>query len=175
MPKNKLRKQILEKRNSLSTEEVESRSKIIIEKLKQEKDYKKAKTVMFYVSKGNEVQTHDIIKEAIKTKKIIVPKVTDKGLICCEITDFDNMKYSCLGVLEPKGEMVCDISKIDLIIVPGIAFDKRCHRIGYGKGFYDSLLKNAKCKKIGLAYNFQIVDKIPVDEWDERVDKVISD
>ena len=173
--KRKLRKEILEKRNGLSFEDAEIKSNIILEKLKKDKDYIKAKTVMFYVSKGREVQTHGIIKEAMKTKKIIVPKVTDKGLICCELKDFDNMEFSCYGVMEPKDEITCDVSNIDLIIVPGIAFDKRGHRIGYGMGYYDNLLKNAKCKKIALAYDFQLIEKIPNDEWDIELDKVISD
>lgn len=173
--KQKLRKQLLEKRNSLSNEEAETKSRIIIEKLKKDKDYIKAKTIMFYVSKGKEVRTHEIIKEALKNKKIIVPKVHGKDLLCCELKDFDKMEYSCYGILEPAEEVTCNMSKIELIIVPGIAFDKRGHRIGYGKGYYDDLLKKTKCPKIGLAYDFQIIDKIPVDEWDIKVDKVISD
>lgn len=173
--KSRLRKELLEKRKSLGTQEAEKRSEIIIAKLLQDKDYIKSKTVMFYVSKGNEVRTQELIKQAMKTKKVIVPKVTGKGLICCELKDFENMEFSCFGILEPKEEITCDISEIDLIIVPGIVFDKSGHRIGYGNGYYDRLLKNARCKKIGLAYNFQLMDKISADAWDQRVDKVIVD
>jgi 5-formyltetrahydrofolate cyclo-ligase len=171
MDKQSLRKEILKLRNDLSKSEAESKSKIITEKLKKEGDFVKAKAVMFYISKGNEVMTPDIIIEALKTKKVFVPKVIGKGIICCEISDLNNMKPSCYGILEPDNEITCDSSKIDLIIVPGVVFDKQCHRIGYGKGYYDRLLKNAKCKKIGLAYNFQIVEQIPADDWDEKLDK----
>jgi 5-formyltetrahydrofolate cyclo-ligase len=175
MPKQKIRKEMLEKREALSIEEAERKSRIIIEKLKNDKDYIRAERVMFYMSRGKEVMTEDIIKDAFKSKKVIVPKVTDKGLICCEITDSTKMSYSCFGILEPDKEVTCDVSKLDLVVVPGVAFDKQNHRIGYGKGYYDSLLKHAKCRKIGLAYDFQIVEKIPADEWDEKLDKVISD
>ena len=106
---------------------------------------------------------------------MIVPKVTDKGLICCELKDFNHMKYSCYNILEPDGSITCDIKDIDIIIVPGIAFDRSRHRIGYGKSYYDRLLKDAKCKKIGLAYDFQIVEKIPKDKWDISLDIVITD
>lgn len=172
--KQRLRKQILEKRNSITHEEADRKSKIIIEKLKNDPDYRKAKTIMFYVSKGKEVHTHNIIN-GTKDKEIIVPKVTNKGLICCKFSSMDKMKFSCYGILEPTDELKCDIKDIDLIIVPGIAFDKRGHRIGYGVGYYDNLLKSAQCKKIGLCYNFQLIEKIPNDEWDVTVDKVITD
>jgi len=173
--KDKIRKLFLQKRNSLSIEDVEEKSRKIISKLKKDKDYIKAKTVMFYVSKEKEVNTQEIIKEALKEKKVIVPKVIGKGIVCCELKEFDKMEFSCLGILEPKEVIKCDVSKIDLIIVPAVAFDKSSHRIGYGKGYYDELLKHAKAKKLGLAYDFQIVDKIPADEWDVKVDKVITD
>ena len=165
---------MLEKREALSNEEASAKSKLIIEKLKKEKDYIKSKVVMFYASKDKEVMTHDIIKEAMKTKKVIVPKVTSNGLICCQVDDFGKMNYSCFGILEPNEEISCEVSKIDIIIVPGIAFDKKGNRIGYGKGYYDTLLKKAKCPKIALAYDFQIVPTIKTDKWDVPVDKVIT-
>jgi 5-formyltetrahydrofolate cyclo-ligase len=173
--KEKIREELIEKRNSLSYEEAERKSLIILDKLKQHPDYKNAKTVMFYVSKDKEVMTHDMIKNAIEKKKVIVPKMVDNGIVCCEVTDFDQMTFGCFGVLEPGNTMTCDLSEIDLVIVPGVAFDKEHNRIGYGKGYYDKLLKEARAKKIALAYNFQLVDSIPAEEWDIKVDEIISD
>jgi 5-formyltetrahydrofolate cyclo-ligase len=176
MNKETIRKNILEKRDALSYRDVEIRSRRITDKLKEDKDYKKAKTIMLYMSKDKEVSVQELIKDAMENKKkVIVPKVTDKGLICCEVTDFKNMKYSCFGILEPTNEIVCEVTKIDLIVVPGIGFDKTGHRIGYGKGYYDNLLKNYKGKTIGVGYDFQIVDKIPSDKWDVKVDRVVSE
>jgi 5-formyltetrahydrofolate cyclo-ligase len=175
MPKNKLRQAIFEKRKSLSLEEASERSRIIIEKLKKDEDYINSKIVMFYVSKNNEVHTHDLIKEALKEKKVIVPKVADRGILCCELSEFEKMDFGCYGILEPTDEILCNTDDIDLIIVPGIVFDNSGHRVGYGKGYYDNLLKKARCKKIGLAYDFQVIEKIPKDEWDEKMDKVITD
>jgi 5-formyltetrahydrofolate cyclo-ligase len=173
--KNQLRKRILDIRNSLNIKEMEDRSKIVIDKLKRDPDFINAHTIMFYISKGNEVNTHDIIQETTKTKKVIVPKISDKGLLCCHLSDLKKTHFDCFGILEPDDTILCDISGIDLIIVPGIVFDKRGHRIGYGKGFYDALLKQSKAKKIGLAFDFQIVEKISEDDWDIKLDKVFSD
>ncbi len=173
--KSQIRKQLIEKRNSISQSEAVAKSKIICDKLLKDPDYKKSKTIMFYISKGNEVHTNELIEKSLKTKKVIVPKIIKDGLICCEINSLSNMSQNCFGIMEPKDEIACDISSIDLIIVPGIAFDKSGHRIGFGKGYYDKLLKNAKCKKIALAYDFQILEKIPADEWDEKIDKIITD
>ncbi|MBD3163874.1 5-formyltetrahydrofolate cyclo-ligase [Candidatus Woesearchaeota archaeon] len=174
--KAKLRKAILDRRKSISQDEAEEKSRIIIRKLKQQHAYKEAGTIMFYISKGNEVSTLDIIREELekKEKKIIVPKVHGKGLLCCTLSDMDKMEYSCYGILEPEDEIICGLSDINLIIVPGIAFDSKGHRIGYGMGYYDSLLKKAASPKIALAYDFQLVEKIPADEWDIKVDKVIT-
>jgi 5-formyltetrahydrofolate cyclo-ligase len=159
----------------MNSNEVQEKSKAIIDKLKNDNDYIKAKTVMFYVSKGNEVFTHDIIKEIIGKKKVVVPKMVDHSICCCKLDDFDDMNESSLGILEPINEIKCDVSEIELIIVPGIVFDREGHRIGYGGGYYDKLLKDCNCKKIGLAFDLQIVNTIPADEWDEEMDKVISD
>ena len=170
--KEQLRKEFLNKRNDLTKEEVISKSKVIIEKLKQDSAYKNAKTIMFYVSKDNEVFTHDLIKET--DKKIVVPKMIDNKIECCKIDNFDELELGSYDILEPKECKKCNLDEIDLIIVPGIVFDKENHRIGFGGGYYDDLLKNCKCLKIGLAYEFQIIDNFPKDEWDIKVDKVVD-
>jgi 5-formyltetrahydrofolate cyclo-ligase len=175
LSKPDLRKVILEKRNKLTPDDVKTRSDIIVDKLRADFDYTSAKRIMFYASKGNEVNTHNLIKEAFKNKIVAVPKVNGEKLLVCEIMGFKELKPRNFSVLEPNSCKPLKPEELDLVIVPGVVFDKNCHRIGYGKGFYDGLLKSVKCKKIGLAYNFQIVEKIKTDEWDERLDKIISD
>ena len=174
LEKKKLREDILEKLHNISKEEKGKKVRALKEKLFSLEEFKKAECVMFYVSKGNEVHTHELIKEALKEKKVIVPKVSDKGILCCELNDFNKMHFDCYGILEPDDTITCDPSEIDLIIVPAIVFDKRGYRIGHGNGYYDSILNKTRGKKIGLAYDFQIVDKIPEDEWDIKVDKVVT-
>jgi len=173
--KEKLRQEILEKRDSLSQKEILKKSKKINRKLRRK--IKKFKTVMFYVSKGSEVFTHDIIRKLIKKKKIIVP-VTDfknKGIIASEINDFSELEPGYYGVLEPKNIKKVDVNEIEAVIVPGVVFDKKKDRIGYGEGYYDKFLKKTKALKIGLAFDFQVVDEIKSEEYDVPVDIIITE
>ena len=77
--------------------------------------------------------------------------------------------------MEPSGGKVIDPAEVEFAVIPGMAFDSECNRMGRGKGFYDKLLPYLKCKKIGLAYDFQIVSHIPCDEHDMPLDMVISE
>ncbi len=77
--------------------------------------------------------------------------------------------------MEPSKIKKINRDKVDIIIVPGTVFDKQCHRIGYGKGYYDGLLKGYNGVSIGICFDLQIVDKVPLDEWDEQLDKVITE
>lgn len=173
--KRALRKEILEKRNKLKKEEIIEKSKEIKEKLFLMPDFINAKTVAFYVSFDNEVFTHSMIKELLGKKRILVSKVMDNEIIFSEIINFNELKPGKFGILEPVDINKADYNEIDLIIVPGIVFDKKGHRIGYGYGMYDKLLKKIKCKKIGLAFGMQLIREIPKDEYDVAVDKIITE
>ena len=174
MDKDILRKAFLNKRNKLNKEEIKSKSKIIKEKLFSSKEFKKAKSVCFYVSFKSEVFTHEMIKEALKTKKVSVPIVKKDTLIISKIGSFKDLnKSNKYDNLEPS--KIKEIKKVDLIIVPAIVFDKKRYRIGYGKGYYDRLLKKINTKTIGLTFSSQIIEKIPIDDFDIKVNKVISD
>jgi len=174
--KKEMRKQILEKRNSLTKEEIKEKSKIIKKKLFSSEEYQQAKTVSFFVSFGSEVDTHDMIKEALKEKEVCVPIVQGDYIILSKINDFDDLdKKGKYGILEPSSIIEVDKELVDLIIVPGVAFDKKGHRIGYGKGYYDSLLIDYKGNTIGLCFSLQLISKVPVKEHDVRVKKVITE
>jgi len=166
----------LRKRNRLSKEEIISKSSVIKEKLFNSEDYKNAKVVMFYVSFGSEVDTFDMMKKALKDKKVCVPAVKGDKIVASLIKDFKELdKKGKYGILEPSKIKEIDKKDIDLVIVPGVVFDKRNHRIGYGKGYYDKFLKDFKGKKVGLAFKMQILEFIPNHDWDVRLDKVISE
>jgi len=170
------RRVILRKRNRLSKEEIIKKSEIIKNKLFNSEEYKKAKTIMFYASFGSEVNTLDMIKESLKNKTICIPIVKDNIIVASKIQNIEELdKKNKYGIFEVSVIEKINIQDIDLVIVPGISFDKRNHRIGYGKGYYDNFLKNFKNKKIGLAFNLQILEIIPNDEWDVKLDKVIND
>ena len=174
--KQAIRKQILKERDSLTEKEIKEKSKLIEEKLFSLPEYKKAKTVSFFVSFGSEVYTHDMIKEALKEKEVCVPVVQGDYILLSKINGFGDLdKQGKYGILEPSSIIEIDKELVDLIIVPGVAFDKKGYRIGYGRGYYDKLLKEFNGKTIGLAFSLQIVNKIPKEEHDIRVDKVITE
>jgi 5-formyltetrahydrofolate cyclo-ligase len=178
--KEKLRKEIKEKRRKQTKEEQRKKSKEIKEKLFNLKEYKNAKTVLFYVSYNSEVNTHDMIKEALNEKRVIVPisNIETQTLSLSILNSWDDLEPSSYGILEPKKECIKNISidEIDLVIVPGVAFDLKRNRLGHGKGYYDRLLDNAKnIISIGLAFEFQIVNNLPVNSNDIPVDMIITE
>ncbi len=177
--KEKLRKEIKEKRIKQTKEENRKKSKEIKEKLFGLKEYRDAKIALFYVSYNGEVFTHDMIKEALNEKKIAVPisNKKEQTLIISKLNNWEDLIESSYGILEPKKEKIKKISieEIDLIIVPGIAFDLKGDRIGHGKGYYDRLLKNTNAPIIALAFEFQIIKSIPTDRNDVPVDIIITE
>ena len=177
MMKNTIRQILLEKRNALETAELLEKSDKIKQNLFSITEYIKSKSVMFFVSFDNEVHTHDIINEALKNKIVIVPKVINHQIEPALIADFNNLIPSGkFDILEPIEPISFNRKKIDIVIVAGIAFDRRGYRIGYGFGYYDRFLKTVpRSKKIGLAFDFQIVDNIPEQSYDIPVEVIVTD
>ncbi len=180
--KHTLKQEIFGKRKSLSKEEVIEKNKLIKKNLCSLDEFKKAKNIMFYVSFGSEAGTREIIKDLLakKEKTVVVPYVVgeDPMLQLSELKNFDWLEPRTFGILEPKELYIREFSykKIDLVIIPGIVFDKKGHRIGYGHGYYDRFLKTVKnVKKVGLAFELQVVDEIPEEEHDVPVDIVVTE
>lgn len=94
-----------------------------------------------------------------------------------EILPYDrsSLRLGAFHIEEPQGDEVCSIDDVELVIVPGVAYDRACNRVGRGKGFYDRLLADSRAAKIGVAYDFQVVDEIDVEPHDVGVDMVITD
>lgn len=177
MDKKLIRKRALEKRNSLTKEEIAEKSLIIKQKLFSSEEYKQAKTISCYVSIGSEVETHDMIKQALKDgKKVCVPILQGGSIIMSLIEDFNELNTRDeFGILEPYVIRKVELDKVDLVIAPCVAFDKYGHRIGHGKRYYDRLLDGYKGKKIALAFSEQMIDKIPNESHDVKMDMVVSD
>src|SRR3989344_4436157 len=175
--KNQLKEKILEKRNSLSKEEVIEKSRKIKLNLFNLESYKKSKTAMFFVSFSSEVNTQDMINESIGRKTAIAPKVVQNEIEPSVIIDLDSLIPSGkFGIPEPIELMKIAYKNIDLVLVPGIAFDKEGHRICYVFGYYDKFLKKVpKAVKIGLCFDFQVVDKVPREEHDVPVDLIVTE
>jgi len=175
--KERIRKEILEKLRNQKPEKRFQKSKTIKEKLFLLKEFKEAKNLICYVSLKEEVDTFGIIKEALKSgKRIFAPVIDGDQLGISEIKDLDkDLQKGPLGVLQPnKKEQIRE--KIDLVIIPGLAFDKNRARLGRGKAYFDTFLKDLSksVKTVGLAYDFQVLKSIPVTPHDIPVDIVIT-
>lgn len=176
--KEALRKLILQKRRALPIKQKKFFDKKIRNRLFQLKVFKEAKTVFLYVSKEDEVDTHEILNGLLKqNKKAVVPKIHTKlpHLHLVHLDEIKNLKRGKFGILEPKSPHPrVKPDEIDVAIIPGVAFDKTGHRIGYGKGYFDRILHKIKTPKIGLAYDFQMVDKIQTHIYDMPVSIIIT-
>lgn len=178
MPKkSELRKQILNIRSSLSLEEQIEKSKVIKDKLLQSEQFKRNDNILIYVDYNDEVLTKEIIEECFKSgKNVACPKVLADGIMeFFTVNCFDDLTEGYKGILEPKEKELCKPDRA-LVIMPGVAFDNKGYRIGYGKGFYDRYLKcHPEYETIALAYKCQIIDCVPADEHDRKVDMIITE
>lgn len=162
-------------RNTLNSREVAKRSKTIQEFVINTEEFRQAKIVGAYFAIGSEVMTELIIGHAkVLGKKIALPRVEENNIAFYGLPLTNTLVKGRFGIMEPPPHEPMD--KIDILIVPGIAFDKEGNRLGYGKGFYDRLLASKQTKfSIGLAYSFQIVENLPYDLHDKRLDAIASE
>ena len=180
--KHKIRRHIKEKIKAYSRLEKTRKSAIIKDKLFNKEEFKKAKVVMFYVSLKDEVNTLSMIDEAVQAgKRVCVPVILkeDKRLIAGEIKDRKaDLEKQHFGIYQPKAGHVQEVplKDIDLVVVPGIAFDKNNVRLGRGHGYYDRFLCALpdKTRTIGLAFDFQVIENLPKDPHDIPVWKTIT-
>ena len=174
MEKKELRKYIRELKRRYTPEEKRERSYPLWKKLEQNECFQQAEVVLGYWSMEDEVYTHDFIIEWAKEKTFLLPCVRGDEL---ELRYFDSEEALCPGeafaIPEPVGTLFTDLSLIDFVIVPGVAFDARGNRLGRGKGYYDRILKYCRAYKAGLCFDFQFVDEVPIDGNDVRMDIVI--
>jgi len=183
MNKEKIRRDILKKRLSLSPEEIKNKSHKIFLNLLRTPVFLNSSNVMFYVSTRSEVQTEEMIKSSIMMgKKIFVPIIMSDSinLVPSNLIDFDKeLIKGKKGIFEPKEEYrrLFSPRDLDLVILPGVAFDIEGNRIGRGLGYYDNFLKgiNPSTNTIALAFEMQIVEKIPTNEKDVPVNVIITE
>lgn len=178
--KSQLRKRVLNVRNNMSKEDVKKNSNAIMDKITSLDIYKQSKVVFIYMDFKNEVMTSNLIKRMLSEKKRVVIPYTDSintVLIPSEITKESDLKQNSFGYFEPKSILPVNIEEIDLVIVPGVVFDKNLNRIGFGKGYYDKILNRLKpsAKKIALAHDFQVLEDIPAEEHDVKMDMIITE
>jgi len=183
LEKTKIRHKFLFLRNSIEPILALNYCANIFAEIKKLSVYGQAKIVMFYLSCGSEVITDFMVKSAIEDGKVVVVPVIktfrdDKQMRTIKIASFENVKQSVCGIRQPElnSDDIVKKSDIDLAFIPGIAFDVFGYRMGYGKGYYDRWLNNVPCwKTIGLAYDFQITDRLPIGEYDLPIGMIITE
>ncbi|MEG1738533.1 MAG: 5-formyltetrahydrofolate cyclo-ligase [Odoribacter sp.] len=174
MEKKELRRQMRELKKTYSLEQKIQKSLSVWKIVEQDEHFKAARIVLIYWSMEDEVFTPDFVGRWAKEKTILLPCVKGDQL---ELRYFEGKEKLCPGegyaIPEPVGKLFTDLNKIDLILVPGVAFDQQGNRLGRGKGFYDKILKLTNAYKIGVCFDFQYLDNIPTEAHDIRMDQVI--
>jgi 5-formyltetrahydrofolate cyclo-ligase len=165
---------VLEKRNALDAKEVARRSKRVQEFLLNTKEFKSAQVVGAYDAFGSEVKTDLIIEQgSVLGKKIALPCVEGDSLTFYELSSGKYLVKGRFGIMEPLPYGPVD--RLDLLVVPGIAFDEKGYRLGYGKGYYDKFLAKKKIFSIGLGYSLQLLEKLPRGKYDKRLDAIATE
>ena len=174
--KNKIRKEMIQKRKALKAEEVFEKSMLAQEIFLESEIYKKAESVMLYIPLRNEVDTSIIMSDAFDTGKNVLVPVTDSEtyeISAYKITKSTEFEKGTFSVKEPKERLPFDASEIDVVLVPGVAFDRFGGRVGFGKGCYDKFLEKLSVLKIGFCYDFQLLNRIKTDKNDVNMEKEI--
>ncbi len=183
MDKKELRRQVIAERDQLTDEEITAKSASVAERLYSLPAFQQAETVMFFVSFGSEVDTRPMVEEAIsRGKTVLAPKALPQSreLIPSRIIGWESdLMPGYYNILEPRAGALrpYEPEQIDLLLVPGVAFDLKGNRLGYGGGYYDRffLLLKPGTPVAALVFDLQIVPQVPVDEWDRPVDFVITE
>ncbi len=176
--KKDIRKEVKQHRREATPEQIRMNSNAICEKFIQLPEYKEASVVFAYMDCKNEVETKKVIEQCWKDKKTVaVPKVFGEIMKYYVITSYDDLEEGYFGIPEPKYEKLQEIVCEDgLMILPGVAFDIHRHRVGYGGGFYDRYLEaHPNMKKIAFAFEFQMFDEVPFEEFDRQPEKIITE
>lgn len=181
--KKELRKKIIAARKDLSREVVEAKSTAIFQKILSLEQYQKAGVIMTYLSIRNEVETEPfIIKAMFEGKRIVIPVCQKETttILPAEVKNYpEDLEPRTWGILEPKPSKLYPIDprEIDLIIIPGVAFDEQGNRLGYGAGYYDRFLPRLRSDvlKIAPAFDLQIQPNVYEGEHDQPVDVVVTE
>lgn len=175
--KDFVRKEVRRQKRELTSAEIDAKSQVIIGRLCQCEHYINADRIYAYVNYNQEINMSFLFDNAWACgKKIYVPRVNGQEMIFCRINSMDDLEKGAYGIMEPKMTCESDDCFSGVMIMPGLAFDRMHHRIGYGGGFYDRYLnEHPDFMKIALCYDFQVFEEIETEEFDIPVDLVISE
>ena len=148
-----------------------------MQQVEQLPQFRDSQTILLYWSMEDEVQTHDFVNRWYQQKTLLLPCVDGDDLRLRQYTGPECLKEGeQFGIGEPTGPEFTDLNSVQMIIVPGVAFDRHNNRMGRGRGFYDRLLKSTpNAYKVGVAFNFQMVELVPTEEFDVPMNAVITE
>ncbi len=180
--KKEIRKRILNLRDSLTDKERADLSSRIFENFFSLEEIRAGKVFFIFVNFRTEVDTQPIIEKLLRdNKKVVVPytDIANKRLVLCYINSLADLKEGSYGILEPDPE-ICHRAaeeEIDIAVIPGSVFDTSGGRVGYGGGFYDRTIPKLRqdVPKIAIAFDIQLVDKVPMGYYDRKMDIIITE
>ena len=177
--KTELRKKIRELKRAVSAEEKLRRSEAVMRRVEALPEFEKARVVLLYWSMADEVQTHEFVNRWYDKKVLLLPCVEGDDLLLRQYTGPECLVAGeQFGIGEPAATLpvFTELERVEMIVVPGVAFDRTGNRMGRGRGFYDRLLKSTpNAVKVGVAYDFQMIESVPVEPHDVKMDRVISE
>lgn len=175
MDKKTLRAIIRTQKRAMTPEQIEEKSRILGEKFLKTQLYRQAKTIYGYLPYNQEVRTVPMLEQALRDgKQVAVPKVYGEEMKFHYLTDLSRVETGYAGIPEPIGDELVAEDETALVLMPGMAFDREGHRIGYGGGFYDKFLAGEpEHPTVALCYDFQVLPQLETEEFDVPVDLVL--
>lgn len=175
MNKQELRQAIRARKRAMTEEDILRRSEILAEKFARSDAYRTAKTIYGYLPYNQEVRTVPMLRRALEEgKRVAVPKVYGDDMKFIYLDDLSQVAKGYAGIPEPVADGPVAQDETALMLMPGLAFDRAGHRIGYGGGFYDKFLaREPHHPTVALCYDFQVMDRLETEEFDIPVDLVI--
>lgn len=173
--KDNLRKKIILLKKEYSSNDLIQKSEEVLSVLEIVGVFQEAKHILIYNNMSDEVATLDFIKKWEDKKQFYLPVTHKDGIVFRKYNSSITLNQSSFGILEPIGTDLIDYGFVDLIIVPGLAFDRTKNRMGRGKGYYDKFLPQIKAPKIGICFDFQLLDSLPTNEQDVKMDYIVSE
>lgn len=171
--KKRIRHEIGELKRQLLETQKQIDADAVFRKIELLSEFSDAKTVMVYWSLPDELPTQRFVEKWKDLKIVLLPVVNGDNLILKQYKNCAELKIGLLGIGEPDSEKTYE-GKVDLVIVPGVAFDRQKNRLGRGKGYYDRFLNKQSSYNIGVGFDFQLIDSVPVNPHDVKMEKVIT-
>lgn len=171
--KNIIREEVKAAKKNLTEELKEHQAEAVYIKIERMNEFINAKTVLMYWSMNDELPTHKFIKKWSQSKTILLPVVKGDHMAIRPFKTVDNLMSGSFKIMEPMHSH--DYMKlVDLVIVPGVAFDRKKRRLGRGKGYYDRYFKNKHITKWGIGFDFQLYETIPSASFDIQMNRIIT-